>query len=220
MCPCDETNVCLSSAHLEISPDWQAIKMQPQLYLLSQSLCRGVVKHQLITCRHVFVCMEVCHEVGGDTYLCMWVYTYVSSDSGIQKSPVLQNHSVPSFCYGSECLRYWFGFLQNLTHTASSILKAHFQAHELPHHHDHLYHVFSCRWRQLCFDPWRIYCIIFDSGPSAGARHGGLSVHADQLQGSLNILQKKTMPCTATCTSPHAEQIQSTSEDDLIDSVR
>ena len=185
--------------------------MQPQLYLLSQSLCRGVVKHQLITCRHVFVCMEVCHEVGGDTYLCMWVYTYVSSDSGIQKSPVFQSHSIPSFCYGSESLRYWFGFLQHLTHTASSILKAHLQAHELPHHHDHLYHVFSCRWQQLCFDPWRIF---------SGARHGWLSVHADHLQGSLNTFQQKSMPCAATCTSPHAEQIQSTSEDDLIDSVR
>ena len=57
-------------------------------------------------------------------------------------------------------------------------------------------------------------------GSTAGARHGWLSVHADHLQGSLNIFQKKSMPCTATCTSPHAEQIQSTSEDDLIDSVR
>ena len=36
-----------------------------------QSLCRGMVKQHLITGMHVFVCMEMCHEIDGDTYLCL-----------------------------------------------------------------------------------------------------------------------------------------------------
>ena len=35
---CDETNVCLYSGHLEMHPDLQASKTQPQLYLLSPKL--------------------------------------------------------------------------------------------------------------------------------------------------------------------------------------
>ena len=53
-------HVCLYSWHLEIHPDSHASTTQPQLYLLSQSLCRGMVKHHSNRSMHVFVYIEVC----------------------------------------------------------------------------------------------------------------------------------------------------------------